>query len=244
MSDTLDADGMKTLAKCRRMLASARLVGRTGYHASACSLSYRAAFLAMRGLIVAHNPHLHHTLPYETLDTLDYVHTHLLDTGILDRAEYRPTLENLLLVRQLAEMTASELDHNVAVRVLAMTEDFLDDIEAILLQRQPPLSEVITLQNVRRKAPAAPTADEQPTPSPDASPSGRRGRPRDPIARAVQVCRIATGEIEDPLIRDKDSAAAVRLGGLGGRARKRNLTPERRTEIARGAAETRWRKDR
>jgi len=33
---------------------------------------------------------------------------------------------------------------------------------------------------------------------------------------------------------------AVYLGQLGGRARKRKLTPERRREIARRAAEVRW----
>jgi len=35
---------------------------------------------------------------------------------------------------------------------------------------------------------------------------------------------------------------AVHLGHLGGKARKRKLTPERRREIARKAAEARWAK--
>jgi hypothetical protein len=35
---------------------------------------------------------------------------------------------------------------------------------------------------------------------------------------------------------------AVHLGQLGGRARKRKLTPERRREIAQKAAEARWAK--
>jgi hypothetical protein len=35
---------------------------------------------------------------------------------------------------------------------------------------------------------------------------------------------------------------AVHLGQLGGRARKRKLTPERLREIARKAAEARWSK--
>jgi hypothetical protein len=35
---------------------------------------------------------------------------------------------------------------------------------------------------------------------------------------------------------------AVHLGQLGGRARRRKLTPERRREIARKAAEVRWTK--
>jgi len=33
---------------------------------------------------------------------------------------------------------------------------------------------------------------------------------------------------------------AVHLGQLGGRARRRKLTPERRSEIARKAAQARW----
>lgn len=37
---------------------------------------------------------------------------------------------------------------------------------------------------------------------------------------------------------------AVHLGQLGGKARKRKLTPERRREIARKAAEARWAKTR
>jgi len=39
--------------------------------------------------------------------------------------------------------------------------------------------------------------------------------------------------------KDKDPHA-VHLGQLGGKARKRKLTPERRQEIARKAAQARW----
>jgi hypothetical protein len=41
--------------------------------------------------------------------------------------------------------------------------------------------------------------------------------------------------------REKDPHA-VFLGQLGGKARKRKLTPERRREIARKAAQARWEK--
>lgn len=61
-------------------------------------------------------------------------------------------------------------------------------------------------------------------------PRGPKGekRPRDPIALAVHVAKIATGQIEDEL------PSATRRGGLiGGPARARSLSPERRTEIAR-----------
>lgn len=76
-------------------------------------------------------------------------------------------------------------------------------------------------------------------------PRGPRGekRPADVIGAAVKVMRIATGEEEDapPLDSGKD-AAAVSMGRKGGAARAAAMTPERRAEIARSAAEKRWRK--
>jgi hypothetical protein len=73
-------------------------------------------------------------------------------------------------------------------------------------------------------------------------PKGPRGekRPADAVARAVMVGRIATGEIEDE--RDEVRTAAAQLGSLGGRKRAENMSPERRAEIARGAAASRWSK--
>jgi hypothetical protein len=75
-------------------------------------------------------------------------------------------------------------------------------------------------------------------------PKGPRGekRPADAIGRAVHIAKIATGEIEDE--RDKLSSAAAELGRKGGKKRAENLTPERRTEIAREAAAKRWKADR
>ena len=72
-------------------------------------------------------------------------------------------------------------------------------------------------------------------------PKGPRGekRPADAISRAVMIGKIATGEIEDE--RDeKLSSAAFELGRKGGKKRAENMTPERRAEIARKAAEKRW----
>ena len=73
-------------------------------------------------------------------------------------------------------------------------------------------------------------------------PKGPRGekRPADAVARAVMVARIATGEIEDE--RDPVKSAAAELGSRGGKKRAENMTPERRVEIARKAAEGRWKK--
>lgn len=74
-------------------------------------------------------------------------------------------------------------------------------------------------------------------------PRGPRGerRPADVIANAVRVMRIATGEEQDEAVeRGKEYA---RKGGLkGGRARANKLTHEQRVEIARLAAEARWKK--
>lgn len=73
-------------------------------------------------------------------------------------------------------------------------------------------------------------------------PKGPRGekRPADAIGRAVQIAKIATGEIEDE--REELSSAAAQLGRKGGKKRAENMTPERRKEIARKAAEKRWTK--
>ena len=75
-------------------------------------------------------------------------------------------------------------------------------------------------------------------------PTGPKGerRPADVIGAAIMVAKIATGEIEDttPERRTKERA---RQGGLrGGNARALKLTKEQRSEIARVAAEARWKK--
>jgi hypothetical protein len=80
--------------------------------------------------------------------------------------------------------------------------------------------------------------------------------PRDPNQRAKSIVALATGEDDEPTekpgkdtgdpIPEKNAAAVElgRLGGLkGGKARAAKLTPEERKEIAKKAAEARW-KDR
>ncbi len=76
-------------------------------------------------------------------------------------------------------------------------------------------------------------------------PRGPRGekRPADVIGNAVKVMRIATGEIEDTG-RDPATAHARKGGQKGGRARADKLTDAQRSEIARVAAEARWKKSR
>ncbi|MGP0094611.1 MAG: histone H1 [Xanthobacteraceae bacterium] len=80
---------------------------------------------------------------------------------------------------------------------------------------------------------------------------GERQRPRDPNQLAKRIVDIATGQVEDrepePPLEGKDAAAVSlgRRGGLkGGKARAAKMTPERRAEIAKKAAQARWGKDR
>ena len=75
-------------------------------------------------------------------------------------------------------------------------------------------------------------------------PTGPRGekRPADVIGNAVHVMRIATGEAEET---GRDPAKEFhRKGGLkGGRARSASLSSEERRQIAKKAADARWKKD-
>jgi hypothetical protein len=74
-------------------------------------------------------------------------------------------------------------------------------------------------------------------------PKGER-RPRDVIGNAVHVMRIATGQIAEDLPSEDEgkNAAAVALGRMGGKARAEGLSKKRRKEIAKKAAQSRWRK--
>jgi len=73
-------------------------------------------------------------------------------------------------------------------------------------------------------------------------PKGPKGqkRPADVIGAAVMIARIATGEEEETA--KKVSNAAAELGSKGGRARAKNMSAERRSEIAKNAAAKRWKK--
>ena len=73
-------------------------------------------------------------------------------------------------------------------------------------------------------------------------PKGPRGerRPGDVVGAAIKVAKIATGEIEEEFEDDGKDKAAAELGRKGGKARAKKLAPERRREIAREAAKSRW----
>ena len=78
-------------------------------------------------------------------------------------------------------------------------------------------------------------------------PRGPKGekRPADVIGAAIKVAKIATGEIEEDTKTDngKDKAAQS-LGRKGGKARADALSKKRRAEIAKIAAESRWKNPR
>jgi hypothetical protein len=70
-------------------------------------------------------------------------------------------------------------------------------------------------------------------------------RPRDPNQLAKLVFDIASGEVEDTVSEGKRHPESVkgRAGGKkGGKARAKKLTAAERGEIARLAAEARWKK--
>jgi hypothetical protein len=76
-------------------------------------------------------------------------------------------------------------------------------------------------------------------------PDKRLKRPRDPAQLAKLMIDIASGEVEDrEPAAETPATEFARQGGLkGGRARADKLSPERRAEIAKAAAQKRWRKD-
>ena len=63
------------------------------------------------------------------------------------------------------------------------------------------------------------------------------------IAAAILAAAIGTPEKPKPRRKNPAAVALGRAGGLkGGKARAKALTPEKRAEIARKAAATRWSK--
>lgn len=65
-------------------------------------------------------------------------------------------------------------------------------------------------------------------------------RPRDASQLAKAIVDIATGEATTP----KADTRGQRKGGLkGGKARAGSMTPEERSEIAKLAAQARWKKN-
>lgn len=79
---------------------------------------------------------------------------------------------------------------------------------------------------------------------PNRSSNRGKGKP-DANVLAFDIVQQATGQVEKPEEKEKNPAAVSlgRLGGLkGGKARADKLTPEKRKEIAKKAAEKRWAK--
>ena len=77
-------------------------------------------------------------------------------------------------------------------------------------------------------------------------PRGPNGEWRAPdlVARARHIGRLATGQIEEsdrPPRTEAQRAAASARASEAAKARAASQTPERRREIAKGAADARWR---
>jgi len=73
----------------------------------------------------------------------------------------------------------------------------------------------------------------------------RPKRPRDPNQLGKLIVDLSVGDAEDSKNMPDDSGkdpAAVALGKKGGKARADKLSSKRKKEIARQAAEIRWRK--
>jgi hypothetical protein len=67
-------------------------------------------------------------------------------------------------------------------------------------------------------------------------------RPRDTNQLAHKVVALATGEVPEAPIDSAAVAKAKKAGAVGGPARARALTSQQRSEIAKVAALTRWKK--
>ncbi len=75
-----------------------------------------------------------------------------------------------------------------------------------------------------------------------AVPRGPQGqkRPADVIGNAVQVAKIATGEIEEAVIVPSRQPNKAKGGRAGGKARAEGLSSKERSAIAKKAAAARW----
>lgn len=72
----------------------------------------------------------------------------------------------------------------------------------------------------------------------------RKKKEHDFAVTAFRVVQEATGQVEEEPKTEIDYAAIGRKGGLkGGKARAKKLTPEQRSEIAKIAANARWKKE-
>ena len=76
---------------------------------------------------------------------------------------------------------------------------------------------------------------------PDRS-SRRRKRPTDINALAASIVGDATADEPEAPADDGKDPAAKALGAKGGKARAAKLSKKRRSEIAKKAAETRWKR--
>ena len=71
----------------------------------------------------------------------------------------------------------------------------------------------------------------------------RPQRPRDPNQLGKLIVDLSVGEATETLAKDTPAFEFARRGGLkGGKARALKLTDDQRSDIARAAAQARWKK--
>jgi hypothetical protein len=91
---------------------------------------------------------------------------------------------------------------------------------------------LVTTQSAHSRVISVPTGPNRPK------------RPADVVGNAIKVARIAIGEEQEDAFdgppAPEKNPAAVEMGKLGGKKRAETMTPERRAEIARKAAASRW----
>lgn len=70
-------------------------------------------------------------------------------------------------------------------------------------------------------------------------PKGPKGEKRhaDTVQNAMHIGRIATGDVDDSPSKAPNRAKG---GQIGGKARAKALSPEKRTQIAKKASQKRW----
>ncbi len=70
-------------------------------------------------------------------------------------------------------------------------------------------------------------------------PTGPRGerRPADVVGAAIKVARIAVGDVVEEV---REPSGKVRSGLAGAKARAESMSSQQRSQIARKAAEARW----
>lgn len=72
-------------------------------------------------------------------------------------------------------------------------------------------------------------------------PRGQK-RPADVVSKAVHAMKVVTGQADDNATDEGKNKAAQALGSKGGAVPAKAMSPVQRSDIARKAASTRWKR--